>query len=63
MLAEARSAGRYVDMTCGHGVKSLLLMVDGQVVGCPAKSRTMLSRLNALEINGVEPMDDGKDVE
>lgn len=47
-------------MTCGHGVKSLLLMVDGQVIGCAAKSRTMLSRLNAHVDSNEMPGDDGE---
>ena len=56
LLDEARTTKRYVDMTCGNGVKCLLLTVSGQVIGCAVKSRTMLSRLNA-QTDGEEEVD------
>lgn len=49
-------------MTCGNGVKSLLLMAEGQVIGCAVKPRTMLSRLNAQEVEGSLTGDDGEGV-
>lgn len=55
LLAEAKAAGCYLDMTCGHAVRSLLLLADGQVVGCAVKSGTILTRLN--EENAGEEVD------
>ena len=49
--ADARKTDRYVDMTCGHAVKCLLLMLDSQVIGCAVKSRTMIARLNSYNTN------------
>lgn len=49
-----------MDMTCGNGVKTLLLMVDGQVIGCAARSRTILSRLNAQDTDDSPPGDNGE---
>lgn len=50
-------------MTCGRGVQCLLLMEGGQVVGCAVKSRTMLSRLNATEVDESERTSDEEEVE
>ena len=47
LLTQARKDQRFLDMTCGRGVRSMLLMLDGQVVGCAMSPRTMLLRLNA----------------
>lgn len=48
-LSEARNTKRYVDMTGGHAVRSLLLTDTGQVIGCAVSPKTVLARLNANE--------------
>lgn len=48
-LAQAKDRKRYVDMTSGHGVKALLLLDDGQVVGCAMSPKTVLTRLNLFD--------------
>jgi regulator of extracellular matrix RemA (YlzA/DUF370 family) len=53
-LSQAREKKKYIDLTAGRGVKSLLLMIEGQVVGCSMKPATMLRRLNASDIDGEE---------
>lgn len=61
LLAAARQENRFMDTTCGRGVRSLLVMLDGRVIGTAVKPATMLRRLNAPECE--EPTDDREGVE
>ncbi len=55
-LAKARDTWQYVDMTGGHAVRSLLLMGEGQVVGCSVSPKTMLARLNtSVDQDEIDP--------
>lgn len=45
----AKEAGRYIDATMGKGLKSLLLLDDGSVMGSLITTKTLLKRLNAVE--------------
>ena len=54
----ARENGKFIDATIGKGLKSLLLLDDGSVMGSMITTKTLLKRLNA-----VESSDDIDDVE
>lgn len=54
MLVEAKKYRRYIDLTFGKGVKTLMLMVDGKVIGCPMSTKTMFARLNASDVDVYE---------
>lgn len=41
----AKDHDAYIDMTYGRSLKCLLMMDDGQVVGCGLTTKTMLARL------------------
>ena len=58
LLAKARKEKRYVDATCGRGMKSMLLLADGHVIGCAIKPATMLRRLNASEYEDEESFEE-----
>lgn len=45
----AKEVGRYIDATMGKGLKSLLLLDDGSVMGSLITTKTLLKRLNAVE--------------
>lgn len=45
----AKEAGKYIDCTVGKGLKSLLLLDDGSVMGSLITTKTLLRRLNAVE--------------
>ena len=45
----AKEASRYIDATMGKGLKSLLLLDDGSVMGSLITTKTLLKRLNAVE--------------
>lgn len=45
----AREEGRFIDATMGKGLKALLLLDDGSVMGSMITTKTLLKRLNAVE--------------
>lgn len=45
----AKEAGRFIDATMGKGLKALLLLDDGSVMGSMITTKTLLKRLNAVE--------------
>lgn len=47
-LKLAKDSGLYTDMTYGRKLKALLIMDDGQLIGCGVSTKTMIARLNAL---------------
>ena len=54
LLTQARKDKRYIDMTCGRGVKSLLLMIEGRMIGCALRPVTILQRLNSPDYEETE---------
>lgn len=64
MVKEAKRDGRWLDATCRRPIKSLILMDDGKVIGCPFSCKTTLARLiRSTEdyISMVPPIDDDDD--
>lgn len=49
----AREEGRYIDATGNKGLKTLLLMDDGSVMGSMITAKTLLKRLNGLDLPSV----------
>lgn len=54
LLNEAKKGKRYIDLTFGKGAKTLILMLDGRIIGCPLTPKTMLARLNAPDLGDGE---------
>lgn len=46
-------------MTCGRGVRTMLLMLDGHIVGCAVRPATMLKRLNAPDYEEINEEESG----
>lgn len=55
----AKESGRFIDTTMGKGLKALLLLDDGSVMGSMITTKTLLKRLNAQEsFDGAEEGED-----
>lgn len=59
LKAAKKRSGGYVDVSCGRGVKSLLILQDGRVVGCSLTTETMIRRLNDLDAPKEKPEEAG----
>lgn len=58
----AKESGRFIDTTMGKGLKALLLLDDGSVMGSMITTKTLLKRLNGAEPSD-EIVEDVEDVE
>ena len=45
MVKDAKKEDRWLDATCRRPIKSVILMDDGKVIGCPFSCKTTLARL------------------
>ena len=45
MLRAAKKEGRWIDVSCRRPVKSLIIMDDNRIIGCPFTTKTVYARL------------------
>lgn len=47
LTREAKEKGTFIDATAGKQMKSLLLLDDGDIVGCALNPKTVMNRFHA----------------